>query len=75
MFNILKNFFKGLFSLIKCFLAKINDNLSNICMFCAILGILYTPLLLLKSENWFDIARNCLVFLFFIVDVELIRRK
>lgn len=73
-----KKFFQylcGFFSLIKNFIKKIIENISNFCIICAIVGILYSPLLLLKAENYFDILRFCLIFAFFIVDFLLIKGK
>ena len=75
MFNKIGKFILSIILFLKNFILKLIENINNVCMFCAICGILYSPLLFLKAENYFDIAKFCLIFLFFTIDVLMIGRK
>ena len=75
MFNKIGKFILSIILFLKKFILKLIENINNLCMFCAICGILYSPLLFLDAENYFDIAKFCLIFLFFAIDVLMIGRK
>lgn len=67
--------FKKFLLSIKSFFTKILENANNICMLLAVFGVLYSPLLLMKSENYFDLLKYGLIFVFFLIDVIIINRK
>lgn len=75
MSNKIGKFILSIILFLKKFILKLIENINNLCMFCAICGILYSPLLFLEAENYFDIAKFCLIFLFFAIDVLMIGRK
>lgn len=75
MFKKIKIFFDGIILMIKKIIGKLLANINNICMFIAICGILYTPILLLEANNFFDIIKYSMIFCFYIINILIIGRK